>query len=366
MNAGRTRSLTGGKLALLLALGALLLAGCGSGDATSSAGPTEAEGSPEAQEGGGSTPTPTSDSGRDSTMPSEMTTVRVAMISGVGSLPYHVAEERGFFEERNIKTETTPGLATNQQMQGLGSQFDVVQSPVPLWVGTKSAGLDVQIFSGLEGLTEDILTNPLITNDPELETLEDFVSTDKSIAVHPGPYTPALLDYVLKQIDPNLSADDLNLVQIPFPDQMEQLRAERVDALIGAVGFFEPLLDEGYRVIARFPQDSVVAAGGNLPILFNTYGTTTTYAEENPEVLRAYRDALQAAADWIYANEDEALSMFAEWVGRDPETLGSVTIPFYTTDVNVQDIAPWVEIWDSYGLLEEPVEPETLVADVPE
>lgn len=362
--------MTGRTGSQLLALGALILAltGCGSGDSPSAAPtdvPTSDVGSAtETQDDGGSAST--SSPNGEATMPSEMTTVRVAMIPGVGSLPYHVAEEQGFFEERNISTETTVGLGTDQQMQALGSQFDVVQSPIPQWVAAKSAGLDVQIFSGLEGLTTDVLTNPLITNNPELETLEDFLSSDSSIAVHPGTYTPCLLNYALKQIDPNLSDEDLNLTPIPFPDQMDQLRAGRVDALVGAVGFFEPLLDEGYQVVGEYPQEQVVAAGGELPIVFNSYGTTPSFAESNPEALRAFRDAIQASADWIGENEDEALSMFAQWVGRDPETLGSVTVGFYMTDIQADHVAPWAEIWDTCGLLEEPVDPESLVFEIPQ
>lgn len=295
---------------------------------------------------------------------SGLTVVRATVAPGVGSLPYRIAIDKGFFKKQGIEVETTEGYEPSAYISALDRQFDVTMMVTPDVVQAASAGRKIKAFAGMEAISPEKLTDPVVTMDPDIQSVEDLLG--KKLAVlELGGTTQAMFNYVLE--DKGLDSSEIDYVVVPFQNQEDQLRAGRVDAIFGAVGFFESTLANGGHVAAKMPDEALALAGAQFPVAYPMFISSEKYAEENPEVLSRFRAAIEEAVEWINAHQAEALDEFAAWVGRDPETVKDIEIPpaFWKTDIGAGDFAPWLPVLESYDLLKEPVDPDDLVAQSP-
>lgn len=293
---------------------------------------------------------------------SATTVVRATVAPGIGSLPYRIATERGLFKKRGIEVETTLGYSPSTYISALDRQFDVSMMVTPDIVQAASAGRKIKVFAGMSSAAPGIVTSPVVTKDPKIRTVEDLIG--KKLAVlELGGTTQAMFKHVLEP--KGLDSAKIDYVVVPFENQADQLNAGRVDAIFGAVGFYESLLADGAHIAARMPDDALAVAKAKFPVAFSTFISSSEYAAKNPEILREFRAALAEAAEWIDANRDEAIAAFGQWVGRDPDTLGGIEIPdaYWKMTIDSNDFAPWLPILEDYGLLKGPVNPQDLVAE---
>lgn len=287
-------------------------------------------------------------------------TMRVTVTPGVGSLPLRVAEEKGLFAKRGISLEVTEGFDYTSYVTALGSQFDAVMLISSEMISKKAAGVDFKAYAGMQAITEDSTTNPMITNVPGIENLVDLAKKGGTLGViRVADETKAALAYALKGTGSD--AANLKLVAVPFPNMADQLKAGRIDAAIVADGFYEPLLKEGYRVIWEMPKTAVAKAGANFPLSWAQFVSTSGYVEKNPKTVDDFQAAIKEAATWIQANKDEALHIYADWVGAKFELVQNATIPPYKAEFTASDVEPWLPILEEGGLMKKPIDPKSLL-----
>jgi NitT/TauT family transport system substrate-binding protein len=288
--------------------------------------------------------------------PEELIPINVATTFAFGYLPTYVASEEGFFEAHGLDATIT---TVPDAIMSVGRQFDFVGSVSGQVIPFASAGNEIVFFAGTEGLSADVQTTALVTGDPEVQEVTDLIGKRVGI-VSLGGANATILAYMMAEA--GLDIEDVEMVVIPFDAMADQLRAGQVDVVNPATGFWEPLIDEGYRSIASLPQDGLILAGAELPIAFAGYVATKEFAEANPDVMDAFQAANDDAVEWIMANPAGAYDYLAEWTGREREGLeDSVAMPYWHTDITPADLEPWIPIFESASLLPSPVDPEALV-----
>lgn len=287
-------------------------------------------------------------------------TVRVTVTPGVGSLPLRIAEEKGFFADRGITLEVTEGFDYTSYVTALGSQFDAVMLISSDMISKKAAGVDFKAYAGMQAITEESTTNPMITNAAGVESLADLANKGGTLGViRVADETKAALAYSLKGT--GADAANLKLVAVPFPNMADQLKAGRIDAAIVADGFYEPLLKEGYRVIWQMPKTAVAKAGAKFPLSWAQFVSTSSYVEKNPKTVDDFQAAIKEAATWIHANKEDALHIYADWIGAKYEVVANSTIPPYKAEFTASDVVPWLPILEEGGLMKKPIDPKSLL-----
>jgi hypothetical protein len=78
------------------------------------------------------------------------------------------------------------------------------------------------------------------------------------------------------------------------------------------------------------------------------FASSITWAEENPETLEAFRDALQANADEVKAS----------WLEIDSATLDAVPLPAISATIDAAMIQPLIDIQIEQGTLAEDDAPD--------
>lgn len=288
--------------------------------------------------------------------------IRVTVTPGIGSLPFRVAQEEGFFEDHGVELEVTEGADFTSYIGALDRQFDAVMLTASTALSAVTAGLPLKVYAGMDPVDEAVLSQPIVTEDPSITSLADLANQKGTLGVlRTTEATKALLRSALEGTGANV--DDINLVAVPFTDQMDQLRAGQIDAALSSAGFYEPLLAEGFEVIASIPQDALVNVGAELPVTYVHFVSTPTFVESNLASVQAFQDAIVDAVAWIEENPDAALEVFAEWLGRDPESVQDSVIPAFKVHLTPEDFDPWVQVMEDSGLIEEPIDTSELIIE---
>lgn len=292
-----------------------------------------------------------------------LSTFRTTVAPGLGSLPFQVAKTKDYFKECGVKLEVTQGYDIPSYLAAIGRQFDSVMLVPSLSVPAAAAGLDLRAFGGMEGATASYSPNRVVTNNPDVHSIEDLVKMKGKIGVvAAGDDYTAYFKTLFKGTD--MSPADITQVTVPFSDMPDQLKAGRIDAFIGAAGFYEFLLsDPKYRVIANFPTDVVKAAGVTAPTNWAHFVTTAEYAKDHKNELKCFNNSLHKAEDWISANKTAAFGIYADWIGAKPGDLKDAVMPEWQ-DVNVETYEAWQTILGNNGMLQNPIEPSKIVLDL--
>lgn len=286
-------------------------------------------------------------------------TVRVTVTPGIGSLPFRVAEEKGFFANHDLKVKVTEGFDFEDYIAGLDSRFDAVMLTPQTTLSAVTAGRPLKGYGGMEALNDSIRNQPLITNKAGIDSLADLARRKGTLGVlRPADTLVAQLKFALKGT--GAKATDIRLVAVPFTDQIDQLRAGKIDAAISAAGFYEPLLKQGFRVLANFPQAALVNADAKLPLSYAHFVSTPQYVSKHADTVQKFQTAVEEAETWISHHRGEALKIFAKWVGRDVSSVQSSTIPPWKASVSAADFDPWVTMMKGSGLIKNPVDTSKL------
>jgi NitT/TauT family transport system substrate-binding protein len=304
-----------------LLAGAALASGCGGDDASSSA----------------------TTSGSSGTK-----TVRVAYIPAFGTLPLHVAQERGLFEKHGLKVEATEGTDVAAYTAALGKKFDVTLSSPSGMLTAAAAGRTVQVVSGLQPVDAEHPNNVLVTKAP-LQSIADLKGKKVGVALLAGLSYDATR-YLL--MDAGVNPEDVQFSAVPLPTMADQVKAGQLDAAVSSVPFFtglDGLAVSDYDLVARAAEIATDGAMKSSPagILISD----ASFGEQQPETVAAFRDALQEAMAYIDAYPDEARTMVTEWLKLPPAVAQAAPMPAYTVDIDFEALQPWVDIAKETGSL---------------
>jgi NitT/TauT family transport system substrate-binding protein len=322
----------GALIALLVAVvaAAVLVIGCGGDDD---------------DDGGEAVPEETA---AETTVPEEPVTVRVAFTPGFGTLPVHLAQERGIFEEHGLDVQTTEGLELASWMAAVGRQWDIVMALPPLLFAATCEGAEVRVISNMQYTDEEHPNNLLVTKDPSIQSIADLRGKRIGVPTLTGGSAESTL-YLLQQ--EGISEDEVTLVEVPFPTAGDQMNAGRIDATVSAIPFYTPLEGQGFRLLDDVLLEAGKAASDGALDRVTTafFVTTADYAEQNPEVIEGFRESLQEAIEFIEANESEARQAVQEWLELPPAIAESAPFPGLATELGVDELEPFLKISRSLG-----------------
>jgi NitT/TauT family transport system substrate-binding protein len=278
----------------------------------------------------------------------ELVSITVGDIAGTPSAFLSYAVDQGFFEEEglDVTVEVSPGGAAN--VPGvMAGDFEIAGSNIVSVILARGEGLPLRMISAGTFATEDPdedFSAVLVMPDSDIEDHEDL--DGRSVAVNTLANVAELT--IRASLD-NLGAghEDIEFVEMPFPDMLPALQEGRVDA----VHVIEPFMSLGLQqdmrsVLVPYNQTEPGLAIGS-------YFASDDYIEQNPDVIERFAAGVAASSDHIAENPDDFRAALPELADLDPEVAEIVNIPDWGGAVDTGSVELIAERMEQFGIIGE-------------
>lgn len=272
-----------------------------------------------------------------------------------GVYPFYIAEDMGFFAEERIKPEFV-GMVPPPQLVAavLAGRIDVGGAHINRTIAGINAGAKIK---AAVGSTETTRERPhmvfVVPAASPIRTARDLVGKRVAIMAYGGcnEYTP--YEWMRKN---GVAAPKGKLRIVVVPPGREIDAVKHGDADVAGT-HMNPL--------------DVAKKGNNLRILFTDYdvwgtqgGATPNYfslkfIKEKPDVVRRFARAMGKTLNWINANPDKAIALFAKRVKVDPAT---VNVNHYAPNGFIKDdtVRLWISLLSDYGEIRPGIRPSDI------
>ncbi len=231
----------------------------------------------------------------------------IATQPGLGYAPLIVVKQKRWLEEAVLGLQVdwrviTSSVAIREAM--LAGEVQVgCGSVAPFLVG-RDRGFRTRLVSCLS--TVDIW---LLTNNPRINSVKDFVPADKIAVVAPDTNNAFLLRKAAQQAFGDPKALDPAMLSMPHPDALQALLTNQIAGYVGTPPFQEVLLARG----ARKLLSSQELFG---PLTFSVCFAREQLEKQNAPALRALQTAVGRAIGLITSQPEEAVALLAQDAGQ--------------------------------------------------
>jgi NitT/TauT family transport system substrate-binding protein len=218
------------------------------------------------------------------------TAVRVSIMPTTDLAPFHLAERRGYFAAEGLQVSTVTAASGQASLANLiGGDVDIAYSSyTPFFVAQDRKAADLRVVADASSAgpgTTMIVTMP----GSSVRGVADLAG--KRIAVTAtNTISDTLVKSVMREADVDFSG--VQWVSVPFPDTPAALQRGDVDAAF----LTEPFITLAANTVGAVPVvDTATGPTADLPTA--GYASLAAYADANPQVVGAFRRALQRAVD---------------------------------------------------------------------
>jgi NitT/TauT family transport system substrate-binding protein len=274
--------------------------------------------------------------------------IRIAEQFGIGYLPLQMMRDRELIEKHGAEAGLditvewatfSGGQAMNEAL--LSNSVDIGSGGVgPLLLIWDRTNGDVKGIAAINDM-------PLFlnSNDPELQSLEDFTA-DHKIAVPAAGVSiqSRVLQMAAQQQLGAWDALEINQVSLPHPDATAQM-------ISGVAGISAHLTSPPFQY-QQLEHDNIHNVLSSYDVLgrhtFNSVWARTSFRENNPETYGAFLAALEEAMELIAADAKEAAETYIRVTGSglDPAFIQRMVedpdISFTTTPNNTMKFAEFM------------------------
>lgn len=265
--------------------------------------------------------------------------------------PIYVAYEKGYLQEEfdaigasYTWNEFKSGPLVNEAVAAGEADLGFM-ADLPAIIA-KSSGQPIEIISNVAYGEKGLAV--LVKSDSDLTSVADLKG--KKVAYATGSYAQHLLAVLLS--NEGLSLNDVESINLGAGDQSAALASGEVDAIVIWEQYISQLTSDG---TARVLADGTGVKRGNMI----TY-ILTDYADENPEVVRAWIRALNRGNELLESDPDAAAEAVAEDFGVDKDLMRKIIDNFeYSTELTEDDIAEITAVKDfslEAGIISEDVD----------
>jgi NitT/TauT family transport system substrate-binding protein len=267
-----------------------------------------------------------------------------------------VARDEGIFAKHGLDADVSLIAINTTIPPAIVSDSIQIGGPTAtVFLQAVDGGLDLVAVEGASvmdpvssGLVAAVARNGVAINDPK-----DFVGK-KVGAPGIGAFLHVL--FVKWLIEKGVDPKSVNFVEVTFPTQSDALKSGSVDAVLTAEPFITRMKNAGTgTVVARYVQD----LGRTEPII--SYTSTRAFAEQHPDVIKAFRASIEEAAKIVNSDRDKASESISKFT-KMPIDLVRLSRPdIAQPELKGSDFAWWVETMKEQNLLQSTVDINKLV-----
>lgn len=243
--------------------------------------------------------------------------------------PQYVALSQGFFEEEGLEIDLTTGSGADSVMTAvLSNQVDIGFSgpEAAIYVYNQGSTDYPKVFAQLTKRDGSFLVSRKENVDFKWEDVKGSVIIPGRVGGVPN----MTLQYVLRKNGINIEKDVTLDTSISFDLMAGAFSAGNADY----VSLFEPTASA--TEIAKAGHIVASIGAGTDEVTYTTYYATTSYIEENKDVIQSFTNAINKGLEWVKTHTAEEIAdAIAEYF---PDTDRELLI---TVVQNYIDIDPW-------------------------
>jgi NitT/TauT family transport system substrate-binding protein len=274
----------------------------------------------------------------ESAKPAEPTTIRIAALPVLDTLPMYVAEQEGIFEKHNVILEFIPAGSAPKRDELISSgQADGMVNEVMSTIFYNREETRVQIVRYARTATADSPVFFILASGQSGITSVDQLKSVE-IGVSKGTIIEYLTDRILQA--EGFSNDEISTIAVPDIGQRM--------ALLGSGELPAAMLPDPLASLVMQQGAVLVIDDSSHPeYSHSTVAFSKSFIDENPEAVRGFLAAWEEAVELIKANPEKYGDLMVERELVPPPLVGSFSVPtFVTADVPTQaqwdDAVNWV------------------------
>ena len=265
-----------------------------------------------------------------------LTTLRIAVLPIIDTIPLFVAQYEGFFEEFGLEVEFIPVSSAPELSQMVASgQAD----------GMVTDGLTVALFNKDEiqlqivryGQTPSVDRGHffiLAAKDSGITSVEDLKGVE--IGISEG----TIIEYVTERLltKEGFAAEEIATIAVPkIPDRMALLASGEIKAAVLPDPLASLAVSQGATIILDDSQSPEYGA--------SAYVFTKETVEEHPEEIYGFVNAIDLAVNWLAEDPEEYQSVLADNNLIPPPMIEDYVIPAFP--MGIYSKTEWVDtiVW---------------------
>lgn len=273
------------------------------------------------------------------------TQVKVGIIPIVDVAPLYLGQKKGFFSSRGIDLKMEAAQGGAAIIPGVVSgQFQFGFSNVTSLMIAQTKGVPLKSVVNGTASTGDIgkdISAVAVKKDSPIKSAKDLVG--KTVAVNT---LQNIGDTTVRETVRRDGGDPskVKFVEMPFDQMPAALDGGQVDA--AWVG--EPAL-----TIARGQGARVVAspfAETDPKLTIATYFASTKLAQENPDLVKKFTEAVTESLEYASAHPDEARQVLTTYTKIDGEVLKNLTLPAWPTQYDMASLEKLASLGEKDGI----------------
>ena len=285
------------------------------------------------------------------------TTLKVQETAGMPSAFVGFGIEQGIFERHGLQIEleeTQGGAATLPAL--VNGDVQIGGSNVVSLLIAESKGLPIPAIApgtSARGAGQDDFGALLAAPKSGIKDARDFEGT--TIAVNT---LDNIAEVVVKAALEKEGADPskVKLLEVPFPEMGPAMERGDVQGAFSIEPFVSTSVQGGAKVV----NYSYVTTEPDMQV--GAYAVARDFAQENAEAVDSFKAAVAETAKYLTGHEQEFRTYLSEKVEVDPKLAERMALPQWTQELNVESLQSTAELMRKYGLVDEPVEAQNLVA----
>lgn len=287
----------------------------------------------------------------------QATRLRVSTIPIIDIAPLQVALAKGFFAAEGLEVDTTPiqGGAVGIPALAAG-QVQIAFSNVISTILAAKQGLGFEIVAAGSNTGDNPpdLAGLIAKKGTALKTGKDFEG--KRIAVNTRNNIIWLYARAWVRVTGG-NPDAVTYLEVPFPQMVDAVRGDRVDAAFAVEPFLSAGLASDLQVVG-WPYNTVQKG---FPAA--QYAASKTFIQQNPDVIERWVRAYNKGIDWTNQNlgSEELAKIISGYTRIPPETIRKLPLTPYLKTVDPAALEPVVAEMRRNGLLDGPFDVKSLL-----
>lgn len=323
--------------------GAMTLAACGGGDTTTAETATDTG-------TGDSTASATADA------PAETVDLTVGVIPILDVAPIYLGVEQGFFEEEGINltlelaqggAAIVPGVVSGQFQFGFSNTISLLLA--------QDNDLGLKVTNNGAQSTDDPMEDfgaVMVPGDSDIQDLTDLAG--KRIGVNTlNNIQTTTINEIVRQAGGDPSS--ITYVELPFPEIAQAVASGDVDAGQLVEPFRTISLNNGDRNLGS----NLAGVADNLEVAM--YFTSQQYADENPDIVERFTNAMNQSLEYADENPDAAREILGTYTNIEPAVAEAAVLPRWPGEINRDSVEQLAELAASDGLISAVPDLDTLL-----
>ncbi|MGB3580342.1 MAG: ABC transporter substrate-binding protein [Roseiarcus sp.] len=267
-----------------------------------------------------------------------------------------VARDEGIFAKHGLDADVSLIAINTTIPPAIVSDSIQIGGPTAtVFLQAVDGGLDLVAVAGASvmdpvsaGAVAAVARNGVTINDAK-----DFVGK-KVGAPGIGAFLHVL--FVKWLIEKGVDPKTVNFVEVTFPTQSDALKSGSVDAVLTGEPLITRIKNAGTGAVAvRYLLD----LNRTDPIL--SYVSTRAFAEQHPDVIKAFRESIEEGAKIVNSDRDKASESISKFTKMPIELVRLSRPDVSQPELKGSDFAWWVETMKQQNMLQAPIDLDKLV-----